>query len=186
LTVGHSGKDGKKEERGNSAKRAHMDLAVYVNKGIAEIVKANDVPVGELATFEPEDFTVTRPAIVSGEYAIPERSFTVSLLARYQEAAPTAKDDRTDVSRLTPKEAKALEALKRVIATHGQDGSVHVDFWKEELTKAGILKSNAKNPWQPFKRIKDSLNQRIVEVDGIVRIQIPPPPFPSHLTPHTP
>jgi AAA domain len=184
LTVGHSGKDGKKEERGNSAKRAHMDLAVYINKGVAEIVKANDVPVGELATFEPEDFTVTRaPFVVEGKTIFPERSFTVSILARYQEAAPMVSEARTDVSKLSPKEAKALDALERAIAARGQDGAVHADYWKEELTKTGLLKADAKNPWQPFKRIKDSLNQRISEVDGMVRLVIAPPPYPSH--PHT-
>jgi AAA domain len=191
LTVGHCGKDGKKEERGNSAKRAHMDFAVHINNGIAEIVKANDVPVGELATFEPEEFTVTRPPFVQdGKTILPERSFTVSILARYQDAAPTATAPRTDVSKLSPKEAKALDALKRAIAERGQDGAVHADYWKEELTKGGLLKADAKNPWQPFKRIKDSLSQRISEADGMVRIipplEIAPPPYPSHLTPHTP
>jgi hypothetical protein len=183
LTVGHSGKDGKKEERGNSAKRAHMDLAVYINKGTAEIIKANDVPVGELATFEPEDFTVTRPGFVAGEHTIPERSFTVSILARYQEAAPTAAEARTAVPRPTAKQTQALDALKRAIAERGQDGGVHADYWKEELTKAGLLKPDAKNPWQPFKRIKDSLSQQLIEADGFVRIISPmaiaPPPYPS-------
>jgi hypothetical protein len=117
---------------------------------------------------------------------LPERSFTVSILARYQEAAPTATEARTAVSKLSPKEAKALDALKRAIAERGQEGGVHADYWKEELTKVGLLKADAKNPWQPFKRIKDSLCQRISEADGIVRIQIPPPPFPSHITPPTP
>ncbi|WP_213737061.1 AAA family ATPase [Bradyrhizobium sp. dw_411] len=184
LTVGHSGKDGKKEERGNSAKRAHMDLAVYINKGTAEIVKANDVPVGELATFEPEDFTVTRPAFVVGERTIPERSFTVSILSPHK-PDQTATEARPADSRLTPKQTQALDALKCVIASHGQDGAVHVDYWKEELTKAGLLKSDAKNPWQPFKRIKDALTQQIIEMDGQVRLKIPPPPIPLALPSHS-
>jgi AAA domain len=177
LTVGHSGKDGKKEERGNSAKRAHMDLAVYINKGTAEIVKANDVPVGELATFEPEDFTVTRPAVVMGEHMIPERSFTVSLLARYREPAPTASEARTDVSGMNPKQTQAIEALKRAIAERGQDGAVHVDFWKEELTRVGRMKTDDKNPRTTFRRILESVSQQTIEVDGMVRLKIPPPPF---------
>lgn len=174
LTVGHSGKDGKKEERGNSAKRAHMDLAVYINKGVAEIVKANDVPVGNLATFEPEDFTVTRPALVIGEHTIPERSFTVSILARYQEAAPTSSEARTDVSGMNPKQTEAIDALKRAIAERGQEGCVHVDYWKEELTKVGRMKADDKNPRTTFKRILDSVSQHIIELDGMVRLKIPP------------
>jgi hypothetical protein len=70
------------------------------------------------------------------------------------------------------------------MVTHGQDGVVHADYWKEELTKVGLLKADAKNPWQPFKRIKESLTQQIIEVDGQVRFRILPPPIPLTL-PHT-
>jgi AAA domain len=183
LTVGHSGKDGKKEERGNSAKRAHMDLAVYINKGTAEIVKANDVPVGELATFDPEDFTVTRPPLVhEGKTILPERSFTVSILARYQEAAPTAKAPRTAVFQPTGKNGKALDALKRVISDHGQAGMVPLALWKDELSKVGILKSSDVNPRATFKRIQDALSQHIILEGDLVGLKsqsgkLPPCPI---------
>lgn len=176
LTVGHSGLNGKKEERGNSAKRAHMDLAVYIGNGKAEITKANDVPVGELATFEPEDFTVTRPPFVhGGKTILPERSFTVSILAPYNAATP-ATAPRTDAFNLTPKQVQALDALKRAIAERGRDGAVHADFWKEELTKVGRMKADDKNPRTTFRRIQDSVCQLMIEVDGMVRLKLPPPP----------
>ena len=91
-----------------------------------------------------EEVTVVRPD---------KEPYTTHIVAVDQ---PT-REARTVASKpLTGKPAQALAALKRAIAARGQDGSVHADYWKEELTKAGLLKSDAKNPWQPFKRIKDS------------------------------
>jgi hypothetical protein len=182
LTVGHPGKDGSKGERGNSAKRAHMDMAVHINDGVAEIVKANDVVLGDLARFEPQEFTVTRPPEEIGRYIIPERSFTVSLLAPYNpdQEATTA---RTAASRPpTGKQAQVLDALRRAIAARGQDGAVHADYWKDELSAGGLLNRKAKNPRSAFKKLRDSVAQHLIdEPGGMVRIknEIPIPPYAS-------
>ncbi|SDK28438.1 MULTISPECIES: AAA family ATPase [Bradyrhizobium] len=169
LTVGHPGKDGTKGERGNSAKRAHMDLAVCINKGVAEVVKANDIVLGALATFEPQEFTVTRGAEKVGTYDIPERSFTVSILAPYSPAAaPVTREARPLVFEPTGKNAEALAVLKRVIASHGQDGAVSMDLWKAELFNADLLPG--KNPRVPFARFKNSLRQHIIADNNFVRL----------------
>jgi hypothetical protein len=182
LTVGHSGKDGSKGERGNSAKRAHMDLAVYINNGVAEIIKANDVALGDLATFEPQEFTVTRPALVLGKHNIPERSFTVTILApSSQEASPPTSGARPLVFEPTGKNGEALDALKRVVASHGQDGAVPLAHWKEELTRADLIKSGDTNNRQTFKRIQERLCQQIVLEGDLVRMKTQPgklPPCP--------
>lgn len=189
-TIGHTGKNASAGERGSNARLGHIDLAVQISGDkvrTATIVKANDQPEGLLTSFEVEEVTVTRPPFTfntrSGPKTIPLDPYTVAILAA---DTPTG-EARTDVSKLSLKEAKAFDALKRAIAARGQDGAVHVDYWKEELTKVGLLKADAKNPWQPFKRIKESLAQRIIEADGIVRLvsqsEIAPPPYPSH--PHT-
>jgi hypothetical protein len=178
LTVGHPGKDGSKGERGNSAKRAHMDMAVYINDGVAEVIKANDIVLGDIATFKPLEFTVTRPPVVLGKHNIPERSFIVSLLAPYDPAA-MATDARPAVSKApTGKHAQVLDALRRAIVARGQDGAVHVDFWREELSSVDLLNLKAKNPRSAFKKLRDSVAQHIIaEPNGVVRFknEIPTP-----------
>lgn len=164
-TIGHTGKNPSAGERGSNAKLGHVDLAVQISGDkvrTATIVKANDQPEGPLASFEIEEVTV-------GE------EYTIGILA----AATPAKGARMDAAPLlTGKHAQALDALRRAIAERGQEGAVHVDYWKEELARGGLLNLKAKNPWQPFKRIRDALEQQIIEAGEFVRI------IPSH--PHTP
>jgi hypothetical protein len=174
-TIGHSGKNLSAGERGSNARQAHVDLEVQVSGGAAKITKANDQGEGDLTKFEFDKVTIRDQD--EGDEMPP---WTVAILA----AHTPAKEARTAVSKPTPKQTQALDALHRVMVTHGQDGVVHADYWKEELTKVGLLKADAKNPWQPFKRIKESLTQQIIEVDGQVRFRILPPPIPLTL-PHT-
>jgi hypothetical protein len=79
---------------------------------------------------------------------------------------------------MSAKQTQALDALKRVIATHGQDGAVHVDYWKQELAKAGRIKADDKNDRTTFRRIQDSVSQQIIEVNGFVQIVAQPAPPP--------
>lgn len=170
-TIGHTGKNEKAGERGSNARLGHVDLAVQisVNKNVrtATVVKANDQPEGRIALFQMEEVTVRR----KWEDGSDREPYTTSILAPYDPNL-SAKNARPAVSRApTGKHAQALDALIRVIASHGQDGAVHVDYWKDELAKAGLLNPDAKNPWQPFKRLKDALAKHITESeDGLVSI----------------
>lgn len=171
LTVGHTGHTGK-DERGSSAKRAHMDMAVYLNDGVAEIVKANDVPLGDLATFEPQEFTVTRAAVPNYDgrgNTYPERSFAVSIIAPYLPDAPVASAARPAVFPPTGKNGEALEALASVIARHGQDGAIPLALWKQELTKLDLIKAGDTNDRATFKRIQKALCQHIILEGDLVR-----------------
>jgi hypothetical protein len=58
---------------------------------------------------------------------------------------------------------------------NGQKGSVAVDHWRDELFRSGALDRDAKNPREPFRRLRDALAcmQRIVERDGMVSIGYP-------------
>ena len=60
-TIGHSGKDEGRGERGSSAKLGHVDLAVQISGDTvrtATIVKGNDQAEGVLTSFAVEEITV--------------------------------------------------------------------------------------------------------------------------------
>jgi hypothetical protein len=175
LTVGHSGKEGSKGERGSGAKRAHVDMAVLIDGGVASIVKGNDVATGELTRFEPEEFTVIVPAY----HTIPEGSFTVSILAPYrpdQEGTEARAEDFRPIGR----KGEALAALEALIARSGQNGFVPLDHWKDELRRVGWIKPGDKNDRVTFKRIQDGLSQHLIFQGDFVAIKpngkIPQPP----------
>jgi hypothetical protein len=185
-TIGHTGKNPSAGERGSNARLGHVDVAIQISGDkvrTATVVKANDQPERPIASFDVEQVTVTR----KWKDGTDREPYTTAILA----ADTPAKEARTEAFKPTLKQTQALDALTRAIAARGQDGGVQVDYWKEELTKAGLLKSDAKNPWQPFKRIKESLTLRIIEADGIVRLVSPlealppryPPTHPSHSHP---
>jgi len=160
-TIGHTGKNPSAGERGSNAKLGHVDLAVQISGDkvrTATVVKGNDQSEGALASFEMEEVTV-------------RDDYTVAILA----ATTPAKEARTaDPQRTTAKHAQALDALRRAIAERGKDGAVHIEFWKEELTRGGLIKLEDKNPRATFARIRNGLSQRIIaEPDNLVRIKLP-------------
>ncbi|WP_441252615.1 AAA family ATPase [Tardiphaga sp. 71_E8_N1_1] len=172
-SIGHSGKNLAAGERGSNARQGHVDLEVQVNGGAAKITKANDQDGGELTRFEFEKVDV--PGDDEGT-----KPWSTTILAG---AMPVAAPRRAVSKPPSGKQARALDALKLAIAGRGVGGAVHADFWKEELTRAGIIKADDKNPRVTFKRIRDSIAQHIIAgPDGFVRIinpqpeQIPPCP----------
>jgi hypothetical protein len=172
-SIGHSGKNIAAGERGPNARQGHVDLEIQVNGGAAKITKANDQDDGKLTKFQFEK--VDMP----GDDERNVKPWSISILA----AGTPATTARPAASqRTTGKQAQALDALKRVIATHGEAGAVHTDFWKDELSRAGLIKTDDKNPRATFKRIRDSIAQHIIaEPNGLVQIilqsgQIPPCP----------
>jgi AAA domain len=172
-SVGHSGKSIDAGERGSSARRAHVDFAVKIYGAgrvkTAKVDKANDGEEGiTLATFEAEEFTVHRKKADGTDYD----SYAVGILSPYN-PDQTTREASPEASRLpSGKHAQILDALRRAIAVRGQDGAVHVDFWKEELSRAGLLNLNAKNPRSAFKKLRDAVTQHLIdEPGGIVRIK---------------
>jgi len=187
--AGHTGKNLGAGERGNNARRGHIDMEVLVNNGTAKITKGNDMSQDDLATFAAEEVTVIRPAVTFENYLGPGRDlvypaepWTVSILAPYDPAVPAAEARPAASQRATGKQTRALNALTRAIAERGQHGAVHVDFWKGELARVGLIKPNDSNPRATFSRIRKGLTQHITDVDGLVRLvpqpgQIPPCPL---------
>jgi hypothetical protein len=173
-TIGHTGKNEGAGERGSNAKLGHVDMAVQISGDkvrTATIVKANDQPEGPIASFKMEEVTV-RGKWSDGTDRDP---YTVAILA----AGTPVPEARTAASQsLTGKHAQALDALTRAIAERGQSGAVHVDFWKEELARVGLLNLKAKNPRSAFKKLRDSVAQHLIaEPDGFVRIN----PLPGNI-----
>ncbi|MCK1639583.1 AAA family ATPase [Bradyrhizobium sp. 157] len=180
--IGHTGKDESRGERGSSAKTGHIDVGVQISgEGkvkTATVVKGNDQPEDALTAFEGEEIAIGFDA--DGDALT---AFIVS--PRTVQAAPEG------ASRLSDMQVLALDALKRAIAAHGTGGAVAVDIWREELFRSGVLDGEAKNPREPFRRLRNGLARlrRIVEQDGTVRIGyalgitpmaspsiVPPPP----------
>jgi hypothetical protein len=172
-SIGHSGKNLAAGERGSNARKGHVDMEVQISGGTAKITKANDQDEGELTRFEFEK--VDMP----GDDDRNTRPWSTAILA----AATPAKEARQAASRpLTGKHVQALDALRRAVAERGQDGAVHPDYWKEELSKVGLIKSDDKNPRATFARIRKGVAQHLIaDPNGLVRInpqlgQIPPCP----------
>lgn len=163
--IGHTGHEGTRE-RGSSAKKGHDDLQVRITgEGkvkTATITKANDQDECTLTAFEGEQIALGKDE--DGD------SITTFIVA-----SRAVQAGQETGSRLSDRDIRALDALKRSIKEHGEKGWVAVDKWREELFRAGVIEHDAKNPRSALKRMKDGLviKQRVEERDGRVRIWHP-------------
>jgi hypothetical protein len=155
-TIGHTGKDESKGERGSNAKRADMDLQVQITgEGIrtATIIKANDGPGGPLTAYQmsPVNLGVDE----DGE---PIQTFIVSKEILKASEAPREK--------LTANQKLALEALIEVSLSTGVTAPGHLqlpssvkvvfaDAWKVELDHRDLL--GGKNPRSRYSELRNSL-----------------------------
>jgi hypothetical protein len=146
-TIGHTGKDENRGERGSNAKKGDIDLEVQISGETiksAVVTKANDQPEGLLTSFqlEPFDFGLD-------EDGDPFRTFIVA--KEIVSGADTTKRRLSDQQRL------ALEALAEATLKHGVElpssyrlpaglKSVTADQWRDELYAKGVLDRTAKNP----------------------------------------
>ena len=169
MSIGHTGKDTTKGERGSNATMGDRDIGILIEGTErvrkAKIVYANDLPDGDLTAFEGEQIIVGQDE--DGE---PTTAFIVS--QRAVTLLPLQK--------VTTRQDLALKALHRALAVHGQapaEGSdlpqvkmVSTEQWREELFRGGVLKRDAKNPREPFRRLRHELlaAQQIMERDGFV------------------
>ncbi|MGA2055634.1 MAG: AAA family ATPase [Bradyrhizobium sp.] len=170
LTIGHTGKEVSKGERGSNATSGDRDLGCGIKgengKFALEIEYANSLPPGEIiTTFEGEQIEIGKDD--DGE---PVNSFIVS---RSHVAAPMAKSS----TKLTTKEQLALEALREVLKTAGKSGheiggrSVTRHEWLDECLRRGAIGGD--NPWRDLQRRQEGLLAagRIIVLDDRVRLQ---------------
>jgi len=160
-TIGHTGKDESRGERGSNAKLADHDLQVQITgdtirSAIAK--KANDQPEGLLTSFrlEPYDFG-------PDEDGDPFRTYILS--KQIIEAAVTPK------RMLNPKQQLAMEALAEVTLSHGVNipavnglpaglKSVTADQWRNELFGRKVLDPDVKNPRARYAELRNQLAAR--------------------------
>jgi hypothetical protein len=155
-TIGHSGKEEGKGERGSSAKKGHVDVEFQISGQCStktiKVTKGNDQAEDVLTAFEAEQVTLgTDP---DGD------PMTAAILSATKVTASQA------ASKLTNRQSNALVILRTL------GGVAEADKWREELFRRGLLDRNAKNPRQPFWRLKNELMAigQIVEQDGVVRL----------------
>jgi AAA domain len=156
-TVGHTGKDESRGERGSNAKLADVDLLVQISGETiktATVKKANDQPEGPLTSFRLEPY----------EFGLDEDGdpFRTYILAK-EILSETATDRK-----LSDQQQLALEALAEVTLSHGVqlatvDGlprglkSVTADQWKAELFARNIIDKDGKNPRSRFNELRTRL-----------------------------
>jgi AAA domain len=162
--IGHTGWDGQRE-RGSSALRGHIDLAVQVAANntktvmTAKVVKANDQAEDTLTTFGSETITVGHD-----DDGSPRTANIVA--ARIVREAPKEKP-------MPFGHIRALDALNRVLGIHGRDvqtdtgavvKGVALEQWRDELIEKGVIKADAVNKRDAFARIKNAmLKEKIIE-----------------------
>lgn len=156
-TIGHTGKDESRGERGSNAKLADVDLLVQITGDTiktATVKKANDQPMGDLTSFRLEPF----------EFGLdddgdPFHTFIVS-----EEIFAAASTDRP----LSDQQRLAIEALGEATLSHGVDlpsvdglpsglKSVTAEQWKAELYRRNVLDREAKNPRARFNELRTRL-----------------------------
>jgi hypothetical protein len=165
-TIGHTGKDESRGERGSNAKQADVDLEVQISgEGTiksAAVTKANDQPLGPLTSFqlEPFDFGLD-------EDDDPFRTYIVAQQIISGVATKT---------RLSGKQQLGVDALAEATLKHGVElpasyrmpvglKSVTADQWQAELYRLGALDRNAKNPTSRFSELRQALQvKRVIGV----------------------
>jgi hypothetical protein len=161
-TIGHTGKDEGRGERGSNAKLADVDLQVQISgddiKSVT-VTKANDQDHGELTNFKLEPYELGLD-----EDGDPIRTF---ILGRDVPAsAATASKE------LSPKQRLAMDALLEVLLKQGQPAPtdyglpsgtsvVAAEAWKTEMLRRNILDPD-KNPHARYNDIRDGMKVKAI------------------------
>jgi hypothetical protein len=157
-SIGHTGKDESKGERGSNAKLADVDLQVQISGDAIKTVvvkKANDQNEGALTSFrlEPYDFGVD-------EDGDPFRTFIL--------ASDIISDAAAIERPLSDQQKLAIEALAETVLSQGVDlpaasdlpmgiKGVTDDQWRTELYRRGVLDQAASNPRARFQELRTRL-----------------------------
>jgi hypothetical protein len=170
LTVGHTGKEPARGERGSNAKLADIDVEITVTSGpikTATVTKANDQPEGVLTSFKLEPYEFG-----PDEDEEPVRTFIVS-----PEEIAALKPRQG----LSSKQRLAVEALTEALLNHGRAAPpeyklpqgikiVAEEHWKTELFRRGVLDKNGRNHAARYTELRIGLHGRhaIGVLDGHV------------------
>lgn len=169
-SIGHTGKDATKGERGSNARLADVDLLVQLTGDTiktATINKANDAQTGDITSFrlEPIDFGKDE----DGE------AFGVHIVSRELLCAATSVVGRRSLSE---RQQLALAALAEATLVKGislppKDGlpaglkAITADDWRAELLRRCVLDPAAGNPRARFSELRTQLQAKhVIGVDG--------------------
>jgi len=156
LTVGHTGKDVAKGERGSNATQGDRDVGFVFagSEGVRKmsIEYANELEPGDVTAFEGEKIQVGED---EGEpvyaYIVARRTVAPGHVKR------AAKP-------LTSKETNALRALTVAIRDHGKiraesmiQRSVTIEQWREAMWKDGTIAKDYSNPRKFFAEVQTGL-----------------------------
>jgi AAA domain/CHC2 zinc finger len=158
-TVGHTGKDESRGERGSNAKLADVDLQVQIGGDTiktATVKKANDQEQGPLTSFrlEPYDFG-------PDEDGDPFRTYVLS-----KEIIPGVEALERP---LTDQQRLAIEALTETVLVHGINlppgdslpaglKTVTADQWRAEVFRRKVIdEETTKNPRARFSELRTRL-----------------------------
>src|SRR5262249_60553790 len=146
-TIGHTGKDEGRGERGSNAKLADVDLQVQItgddSTRTVHVRKGNDQPEGVLTSFQLKPY----------QFGADEDGDTFQTYILSGEVIPTISiNDR----KLTDRQRLALAALAEAILSYGVDPSpsyglpaniktITEDQWQTEMLRRGVLDSGSKN-----------------------------------------
>jgi hypothetical protein len=160
-SIGHTGKDPAKGERGSNARLADVDLLVVITGDdfkLAMIEMANDQPAGRLTAFALEPIELGRD-----DDGDPIRTFIVS-----REIANDAASRAGARQKLSDRQTRAIRALADAINNIGQPCSyapfgtqaVTETQWEAELVSQSVLDPKAANPRTRYTELRDSLATR--------------------------
>jgi AAA domain len=183
MTIGHTGKDVTKGERGSNATQGDRDVGILIEKADSlrkvTVAYANDLPEGDLTSFACEAVEIGKD-----DEGNPETGYIVS---RRVVAVPST--NKTG-HRLANSELNALRALGDVLKTKGKTRkevgggrSVTLDEWREHMFQTGAIAADATNPRKDFQRAREGLlakdrifiQETFVRIVGIVPVAIASP-----------
>lgn len=171
MTIGHTGKDAAKGERGSNATMGDRDVGILLeaagNVRSASVAYANDLADGALATFECEVVQIGKDD--EGE------AVTGFIVSKREIAAPMGKAG--NAAKLTADDKLALQALGEALQAVGKlrpempGRSVTTDEWLDRCFKIGGVDPTAAKPSRDLHRrqVKLLANKLILVQDRLVR-----------------
>jgi len=163
-TVGHTGKDETRGERGSNAHKCDVDVEATISGSevkSVEITKANDQDLGVLTTFnlEPYDLGVDDDGDVFRTHI---------LTSDIPDSAPAPAGRK-----LSDKQQLAVRALTEALSSHGKLAPteyalpkgikvVNKEAWLEEMYRNNTLDRKAGNPHARYAELRNALASRYI------------------------
>jgi hypothetical protein len=175
-SIGHTGKDERRGERGSNARRADVDAVFQITGDRVKTIttsKGNDQAEGVVTSFQLEPFDFG-----PDEDGDPIQTFIVSKEIYTGTGKPT--------SPLSDRQELALRALVEVALSHGRDPPaeyrlpqgikvITAEQWRAEVLRTNASIRGSKNPAARFNDLRDALARRgaIGSKDDLVWIAKP-------------